>query len=159
VASRQSRVTDTTQGRKARFSYMPNGFGRTDIITCCALGKGLSSWLALLSYPPSRCTIIRPSIASRGPSVKRGRGVAILCAFTWNRGKYLFAGHGRSLVAEFEFRVLSKFGQAGASGVRVCTTLEPPAGWLSTPLRCGVVPTGNHHEGFLKRSDIELKRL
>ncbi|RKE25189.1 helix-turn-helix protein [Paraburkholderia sp. BL23I1N1] len=41
------RVVDTTRGRKARFSYMQNGSGRTDIITCYAFGKGLKNWLAL----------------------------------------------------------------------------------------------------------------
>jgi hypothetical protein len=41
------RVVDTTRGRKARFSYMQNGSGRTDIITCYALGKRLKNWLAI----------------------------------------------------------------------------------------------------------------
>jgi len=40
-------VVDTTQGRKARLSYMRNGSGRTDIITCYAVGKGLKQWLAI----------------------------------------------------------------------------------------------------------------
>lgn len=41
------RVVDTTRGRKARLSYMLNGSGRTDIITCYAVGKGLTRWLAI----------------------------------------------------------------------------------------------------------------
>jgi HAD domain in Swiss Army Knife RNA repair proteins len=41
------RVVDTTRGRKARFSYMQNGSGRTDIITCYAFGKRLEHWLAI----------------------------------------------------------------------------------------------------------------
>lgn len=41
------RVVDTTRGRKARLSYMLNGSGRTDIITCYAVGKGLTNWLAI----------------------------------------------------------------------------------------------------------------
>jgi hypothetical protein len=41
------RVVDTTKGRKARFSYMQNGSGRTDIITSYAFGKRLCRWLAI----------------------------------------------------------------------------------------------------------------
>lgn len=41
------RVVDTTRDRKARLSYMLNGSGRTDIITCYAFGKGLKHWLAI----------------------------------------------------------------------------------------------------------------
>jgi hypothetical protein len=41
------RVVDTTRGRKARLSYMLNGSGRTDIISCYAFGKGLKQWLAI----------------------------------------------------------------------------------------------------------------
>jgi len=41
------RVVDTTEGRKARFSYMQNGSERTDIITCYAFGKRLKNWLAI----------------------------------------------------------------------------------------------------------------
>lgn len=41
------RVVDTTRDRKARFSYMQNGSGRTDIIACYALGKRLKNWLAI----------------------------------------------------------------------------------------------------------------
>ena len=41
------RVVDTTRGRKPRFSYMLNGSGRTDVISCYALGKGLTRWLAI----------------------------------------------------------------------------------------------------------------
>jgi len=41
------RVVDTTRDRKARFSYMQNGSGRTDIITCYAYGKRLNNWLAI----------------------------------------------------------------------------------------------------------------
>jgi len=41
------RVVDTTRDRKARLSYMLNGSGRTDIITCYAIGKGLKQWLAI----------------------------------------------------------------------------------------------------------------
>jgi hypothetical protein len=41
------RVVDTTRGRKPRFSYMLNGSGRTDVISCYALGNGLTRWLAI----------------------------------------------------------------------------------------------------------------
>ena len=41
------RVVDTTQGRMPRLSYMLNGCGRTDVITCHAFGKGLTQWLAI----------------------------------------------------------------------------------------------------------------
>jgi hypothetical protein len=41
------RVVDTTRDRKARFSYMQNGSGRTDIIVCYAYGKRLKNWLAI----------------------------------------------------------------------------------------------------------------
>jgi hypothetical protein len=41
------RVVDTTRGRQARLSYMLNGSGRTDIISCYAFGKGLKQWLAI----------------------------------------------------------------------------------------------------------------
>lgn len=41
------RVVDTTRDRKARFSYMQNGSGRTDIITSYAYGKRLKNWLAI----------------------------------------------------------------------------------------------------------------
>lgn len=41
------RVVDTTRGRKARLSYMLNGSGRTDIITCYAFGEGLTQWFAI----------------------------------------------------------------------------------------------------------------
>ena len=41
------RVVDTTRDRKSRFSYMQNGSGRTDIITCYAFGKRLKNWLAI----------------------------------------------------------------------------------------------------------------
>jgi len=41
------RVVGTTQGRKARFSYLREGTGRTDIITCYAYGKRLKNWLAI----------------------------------------------------------------------------------------------------------------
>jgi hypothetical protein len=41
------RVVDTTRGRKPRLSYMLNGSGRTDVITCYAFGKGLKQWLAI----------------------------------------------------------------------------------------------------------------
>jgi hypothetical protein len=41
------RVVGTTQGRKARFSYLREGTGRTDIITCYAYGKRLRNWLAI----------------------------------------------------------------------------------------------------------------
>jgi hypothetical protein len=41
------RVVDTTRGRKARLSYMLNGSGRTDIISCYVFGKGLKQWLAI----------------------------------------------------------------------------------------------------------------
>jgi hypothetical protein len=41
------RVVDTTRDRKARLSYILNGSGRTDIITCYAFGKGLTQWLAI----------------------------------------------------------------------------------------------------------------
>lgn len=41
------RVVDTTRDRKARLSYVLNGSGRTDIITCYAFGKGLRQWLAI----------------------------------------------------------------------------------------------------------------
>jgi hypothetical protein len=41
------RVVGTTQGRKARFSYMRDGTGRTDIIICYAFGKRLKYWLAI----------------------------------------------------------------------------------------------------------------
>ena len=41
------RVIDTTRGRRARLSYMLNGSGRTDVITCYAFGKGLTQWLAI----------------------------------------------------------------------------------------------------------------
>jgi transcriptional regulator with XRE-family HTH domain len=41
------RVVGTTQGRKARFSYLRDGTGRTDIITCYAFGKRLKHWLAI----------------------------------------------------------------------------------------------------------------
>ena len=41
------RVVGTTQGRKARFSYLREGIGRTDIITCYAYGKRLRNWLAI----------------------------------------------------------------------------------------------------------------
>jgi hypothetical protein len=41
------RVVGTTQGRKARFSYLREGTGRTDIITCYAYSKRLRNWLAI----------------------------------------------------------------------------------------------------------------
>jgi len=41
------RVVGTTQGRKPRFSYLRDGTGRTDIITCYAFGKRLKNWLAI----------------------------------------------------------------------------------------------------------------
>jgi hypothetical protein len=41
------RVIDTTRGRRPRLSYMLNGSGRTDVITCYAFGKGLTQWLAI----------------------------------------------------------------------------------------------------------------
>src|SRR5579859_2141718 len=41
------RVVDTTRDRKARFSYMQNGSGRTDVITSYAYGKRLKNWLAI----------------------------------------------------------------------------------------------------------------
>ncbi|MFM0152887.1 HAD domain-containing protein [Paraburkholderia sediminicola] len=41
------RVVGTTQGRKPRFSYLLDGTGRTDIITCYAFGKRLKHWMAL----------------------------------------------------------------------------------------------------------------
>ncbi|MFM0615014.1 HAD domain-containing protein [Paraburkholderia nemoris] len=41
------RVVGTTQGRKARFSYLRDGTGRTDIITSYAFGKRLLHWLAI----------------------------------------------------------------------------------------------------------------
>ncbi|SFT95479.1 HAD domain-containing protein [Paraburkholderia aspalathi] len=41
------KVVDTTQGRKARFSYLLNGSGRTDVITCYAYGQRLRNWLAI----------------------------------------------------------------------------------------------------------------
>ncbi|MFM0356531.1 HAD domain-containing protein [Paraburkholderia nemoris] len=41
------RVVGTTQGRKARFGYLREGTGRTDIITCYAYGKRLKNWLAI----------------------------------------------------------------------------------------------------------------
>jgi hypothetical protein len=41
------RVVDTTRGWKPRLSYMLNGSGRTDVITCYAFGKGLTQWLAI----------------------------------------------------------------------------------------------------------------
>jgi hypothetical protein len=41
------RVVGTTQGRKPRFSYLRNGTGRTDVITCYAFGKRMKYWLAL----------------------------------------------------------------------------------------------------------------
>ncbi|MFL9882870.1 HAD domain-containing protein [Paraburkholderia agricolaris] len=41
------RVIDATRGRRPRLSYMLNGSGRTDVITCYAFGKGLTQWLAI----------------------------------------------------------------------------------------------------------------
>lgn len=41
------RVVDTTRGMKPRLSYLLNGSGRTDVITCYAFGKGLERWLAI----------------------------------------------------------------------------------------------------------------
>jgi hypothetical protein len=42
-----AKFVDTTKGRKARLSYMLNSSGRTEIITCYAIGKGLKTWLAI----------------------------------------------------------------------------------------------------------------
>jgi hypothetical protein len=41
------RVIVTTRGWRPRLSYMLNGSGRTDVITCYAFGKGLTQWLAI----------------------------------------------------------------------------------------------------------------
>ncbi|MGA7779103.1 MAG: HAD domain-containing protein [Paraburkholderia sp.] len=41
------RVVDTTQHIPPRFSYLQNGSGRTDVITCYAFGKRLNNWLAI----------------------------------------------------------------------------------------------------------------
>lgn len=41
------RVVDTTKNIKPRLSYLQNGSGRTDVITCYAFGKHLKTWLAI----------------------------------------------------------------------------------------------------------------
>jgi hypothetical protein len=136
VASRQSRVTDTTQGRKARFSYMPNGFGRTDIITCCALGKGLvAGWRSYLTHLHVAQSFVPPSL----PEVRQlsaGAG-SLSCAHLLGTGAntYLQAMDGVSL-PNSNFAFYPNLGKPARQAFECVQLWNRPQG--SCPHPCGV---------------------